>query len=79
MRGSPGAGRAGHEEALRDLRSGMAKDLSHARQHVNAILLRHRVRYAENQMNEGTQPVAAPPAFCRTRRCSSPTSPMSSS
>lgn len=36
------------EEALRDLsrlRSGTAKDLAHARQHVNAILLRHGIRY----------------------------------
>lgn len=36
------------EEALRDLsrlRSGTAKDLAHARQHVNAILLRHGLRY----------------------------------
>ena len=38
------------EEALRDLsrlRSGTAKDLAHARQHVNAILLRHGTRYPE--------------------------------
>jgi transposase len=36
------------EEALRDLsrlRSGTARDLAHARQHVNAILLRHGIRY----------------------------------
>jgi transposase len=36
------------EEALRDLsrfRSGTATDLAHARQHVNAILLRHGTRY----------------------------------
>lgn len=36
------------EEALRDLsrlRSGTATDLAHARQHVNAILLRHGIRY----------------------------------
>ena len=36
------------EEALRDLsrlRSGTAKDLAHARQHVNAFLLRHGIRY----------------------------------
>ncbi|MET3721362.1 transposase [Arthrobacter sp. UYEF21] len=36
------------KEALRDLsrlRSGTAKDLAHARQHVNAILLRHGIRY----------------------------------
>lgn len=36
------------EEALRDLarlRSGAAKDLAHARRHVNAILLRHGIRY----------------------------------
>lgn len=39
------------EEALRDLsrlRSGMAKDLAHARQHVNAILLRHGIRYPKD-------------------------------
>jgi transposase len=39
------------EEALRDLsrlRSGTAKDLAHARQHVNAILLRHGIRYPED-------------------------------
>jgi transposase len=38
------------EEALRDLsrlRSGTAKDLAHARQHVNAILLRHGFRYPQ--------------------------------
>lgn len=36
------------EEALRDLsrmRSGTATDLAHGRQHVNAILLRHGIRY----------------------------------
>jgi transposase len=36
------------EEALRDLarlRSGTAKDVAHARQHVNAVLLRHGIRY----------------------------------
>ena len=36
------------EEAIRDLsrlRSGTAKDLAHARQRVNAILLRHGIRY----------------------------------
>ena len=39
------------EEALRDLsrlRSGTAKDLAHARQHVNAILLRHGIRYPKD-------------------------------
>ncbi|MBE4720460.1 transposase [Pseudarthrobacter sp. AB1] len=36
------------EEALRDLsrlRSGTARDLAHARRHLNAILLRHGIRY----------------------------------
>jgi transposase len=39
------------EEALRDLsrlRSGTARDLAHARQHVNAILLRHGIRYPKD-------------------------------
>ena len=39
------------EEALRDLsrlRTGTAKDLKQARQHVNAILLRHGIRYAKD-------------------------------
>lgn len=39
------------EEALRDLsrlRSGTAKDLAHVRQHVNAILLRHGIRYPKD-------------------------------
>ncbi|MEV8150149.1 transposase [Arthrobacter sp. NPDC080073] len=39
------------EEALRDLsrlRAGAAKDLAHARQHVNAVLLRHGIRYPKD-------------------------------
>lgn len=39
------------EEAVRGLsrlRSGMAKDLAHARQHVNAVLLRHGIRYPKD-------------------------------
>jgi len=39
------------EEALRDLsrlRSGTARDLAHARQRVNSLLLRHGIRYPEN-------------------------------
>lgn len=39
------------EEALRDLsrlRAGTAKDLAHARQRVNAILLRHGIRYPKD-------------------------------
>jgi transposase len=39
------------EEALRDLsrlRAGAAKDLAHARQHVNAVLLRHGLRYPKD-------------------------------
>ncbi|MEV8151035.1 IS110 family transposase [Arthrobacter sp. NPDC080073] len=39
------------EEALRDLsrlRSGAAKDLAHARQQVNAVLLRHGIRYPKD-------------------------------
>src|SRR6476620_11007226 len=39
------------EESLRDLsrlRSGTARDLAHARQHVNAILLRHGLRYPKD-------------------------------
>ena len=38
-------------EALRDLsrlRTGAARDLAHARQHVNAILLRHGLRYPKD-------------------------------
>ncbi|WPU11091.1 IS110 family transposase [Pseudarthrobacter oxydans] len=39
------------EEALRDLsrlRSGTTNDLAHTRQHVNAILLRHGIRYPKD-------------------------------
>jgi transposase len=44
------------EEALRDLsrlRSGTAKDLAHARQHVNAILLRRRIGYPRTADGRG--------------------------
>ncbi|MGX1159116.1 transposase [Arthrobacter sp. SLBN-100] len=44
------------EEALRDLsrlRSGTAKDLVHARQHVNVILLRHGIRYPKETKEHG--------------------------
>lgn len=56
------------EEALRDpprLRSGTVRDLTYARQHEDAVL-RHCIRSKGHTVDQGTQPVAAPPDSLRT-------------
>jgi transposase len=69
------------EEALRDLsrlRSGTAKDLAHARQHVNAILLRHGVRYPRTTGGRKNTACGCTASTSMSRRCSSLMRPMSS-
>jgi hypothetical protein len=69
------------KEALRDLsglRSGTVGDLAHGRQHVNAILLRHGIRYPKDTRWTKEHRLWLHRQRFDERRCSSPMMPMSS-
>ncbi|WP_427017058.1 IS110 family transposase [Pseudarthrobacter sp. P1] len=66
------------QEDLRDLsrlRATAAKDLAHARQHVNAILLRHGIRYRRRRSGRRSTCCGCTGSALTHRCCSSPTRP----